>query len=221
MIGYIRGKILDQVDGRMLVAIGGTMDAAGAIGYSIAVPQNRIYEGLLCGSMVELFVYTHVREDALDLYGFSTKAEKDLFLTLLSVNGIGPKSALGIISGADADALIHAIIEGDKVYLSKLPGIGKKTAERVVLELADVVRKKMQAGVFGNARAHAAGATAGKGPFTRTSESAVVRDARAALIGLGYREVDVNPLLNQVIAGLGGPPEKAEDLIRSALRQLV
>ena len=115
------------------------------VGYSVNVPRNSQYELLPNGKVIELFIHTHVREDQLDLYGFATKSEKELFLTLLSVNGIGPKGALSILSGADTSQLVQAIIEGDKALLTKLPGVGKKTAERMVLELSDSLRKKMDA----------------------------------------------------------------------------
>jgi Holliday junction DNA helicase RuvA len=225
MIGYLNGKILEHSDGKLLVGVGSS-ETGGTIGYSLNIPESAGHAGLIPGNMVELFVYTHVREDALDLYGFRTTAEKDLFLTFLSVSGIGPKLALNILSGADAGQIIQAILKGDKAFLSRIPGIGKKTAERIVLELADKVRKKMDAGTYA-ALSPLAGpsAPAGASAFAHPkhpegSTAALVHDAVSALVGLGYREQDAETVLHKVIEESQTPPQKVEDLIRSALRQL-
>lgn len=222
MIGYIKGRILEHADGRMLLLIG---SESASVGYSVAVPTNPSYLNLLPGETAELFVYTHVREDVLDLFGFATRGEKELFLTLLSVNGIGPKVALGILSGAEAPVVIQAILEGDKEFLRNLPGIGKKTAERVVLELVDTIRKKMELGAFGpiastggkrNALAELARAGAhGKG------DDQLVRDAKTALMGLGYREPEAAQMVARAFEDfdLEQPAPRVEDLIRSALQQ--
>ncbi|OFZ56144.1 MAG: Holliday junction DNA helicase RuvA [Bdellovibrionales bacterium RIFOXYC1_FULL_54_43] len=229
MIGYLRGKVQEQAEGRLLVVIptGGSDETAGAVGYSVTVPQSAAY-GLVQGKWIELFVYTHVREDALDLYGFFSRTEKDLFLTLLSVTGIGPKGAIGIVSGAEPSQVIQAIIERDKDFLTRVPGIGKKTAERVVLELADPLRKKVDAGLFGDWNAVQNSSrrisTVASGDRDSTSHTGalgqMVRDAKTALVGLGYREQDIASLLNRLAAEMNPPPSKVEDLIRVALRQL-
>jgi Holliday junction DNA helicase RuvA len=215
MIGYLRGIVLDHQDGKVVLTVG---DAQGAIGYAVNVPLAASYLGLIPGNPTELFVHTHVREDALDLYGFATKLEKDLFLTLLTVNGIGPKGALGILSKIEPQTLISAILSGDKESLTQIPGIGKKTAERVVMELADPLRKKAESGAFG-ARTTAPKKAAQKDGVD-TSEMALIRDAKSALMSLGYREQEIGALLNQVLNEAETPPKKAEDLIRSALRAL-
>src|SRR5690606_11499818 len=99
MIGYLKGRILEHAHGKMLVVLGsGEAAEPGAAGYLVFVPQSLTYANLAPGQVVELFVHSHVREDAFDLFGFSTRGEKELFLCLLSVNGIGPKGALGILS---------------------------------------------------------------------------------------------------------------------------
>jgi len=221
MIGYLRGQVLEHQDGRMLVSLAA---GEGAVGYQVSVPHSPAYGAFAVGKAVELFVYTHVREDQLDLYGFVTRAEKELFLTLLTVNGIGPKGALGILSNLEPDLLVTAILEGDKTTLTKTPGIGKKTAERVVLELGDTLRKKIQAGMFAEIRARApSGATVARSTPRLPQEPAAVRDAREALISLGYREQDVSELLERALeanpeTALGSV--KAEDLIRTALQRL-
>lgn len=224
MIGYLKGKILDHTDGRMLVAVGGEQ---GAVGYSVTVPGGASYGLLATGQAVEFFIYTHVREDQLDLYGFATKQEKDFFLTLLSVSGIGPKGALGILSGAELHEIIEAIISKDLPFLTRIPGIGKKTAERVAVELGDSLRKKVESGAFGGlgmggkklvgSLARGTGAVAATGA---ASETAILRDAKDALLGLGFREQDISPLLGRILAESDTPPRRAEELVKSALRQL-
>ncbi len=226
MIGYIRGEILESSCGKVLIGMGS--DAHGMVGYLVSVPQGAHYEALRMGQVIELYIYPHIREDAFDLFGFNSRMEKDLFMTLLSVNGIGPKSALGILSAVDPSLLIEAIVSGDQVFLTKIPGIGKKTAERVVVELRDSVREKVDAGGFlsltqGKSTASAAiGVTAfpGTSGFQASKEFEIFRDAKAALLTLGYREQDVQPLLKRVLEESEPRFQRAEELIQSALRQL-
>jgi Holliday junction DNA helicase RuvA len=221
MIGFLRGQVIENADGKLLVMAGANGESG--VGYQIAVPAGAEYDDLLPGKKVDLHVYTHVREDALDLYGFRTRGEKELFLTLLSVNGIGPKVAMGILSKVSPGLLIQAVLSGKKEELTQIPGIGKKTAERVVLELADPLRKKSEAGLFQGIAPRAAGAALDKlgGARAQASrESAVLKDARAALVGLGYREQDVNSLLKTVMEETEAPPQRAEDLIRTALSRM-
>jgi holliday junction DNA helicase RuvA len=220
MIGYLRGEVLENLDGKILVSVG-DRKAFGSVGYSVSVP-NRGQPEYLEGQVVELFIYTHVREDALDLYGFSTKFEKSLYLTLLGVNGVGPKSALGILSGSEPNQLVEAIIQGDQTFLSRIPGIGKKTAERIVVELKDSVRKKVEMGVLVGSPRKLVGEK-GLGATNRETcdeQSNLFEDASAALLGLGYREQDVRQLLHRILENSDGRPQKVEDLVRSALRQI-
>ncbi len=218
MIGYLKGRILDVADGKLLVALPMGANGEGSIGYSVSIPQSAAYGLLAAGAQVELFVYTHVREDALDLFGFTTKAEKDLFLTLLGVNGIGPKGALAIVSGMNPDDLIRAIIEGDTARLTKTPGIGKKTAERMVLELADPLRKKLAGGTFKTSSATAPAGASARDVGAKPATSGYL-DALDALVGLGYREGDASTLLKR-LAAESDKPRTAEDLIKSALKEL-
>ena len=214
MIGYLRGEVLDHVDGKMILSVAD-------VGYQVTVPAGPNYLGFTAGNRVELFIHTHVREDALELFGFATRFEKDVFLTLLTVNGIGPRGAMGILSNIESEELISAILDGDRERLTKIPGVGKKTAERVVLELADPLRKKQEAGLFGSASTRASVGSAARDTMALPrSKNQVVSDARSALVGLGYRDADVTTLLNRVIAESETPPTGAEELIRTALRQL-
>jgi Holliday junction DNA helicase RuvA len=219
MIGYIRGQVMEYGDGKVLVCVGPT-DGLGALGYTVTVPQSPSYLSLQIGKQAELHVYTHVREDVLDLYGFRSRAEKDLFLVLLSVTGIGPKLALGMLSGAEAEPLVQAILEGDKDFLTRIPGVGRKTAERVILELADAIRKKIESGVMADPRHKPRPARAGAREAAPAGASAIVRDARDALVGLGYREMEVTALLNRMMDELEPVPQRAEELVRTALKQL-
>ncbi|MBC7690343.1 MAG: Holliday junction branch migration protein RuvA [Methylotenera sp.] len=216
MIGYLAGRVLEHVDGKMIVVL---PSAEGAVGYQVLVPHSAAYGAWSPGKSIELFIYTHVREDSLDLYGFSTREEKELFLTLLTVNGIGPKGGLGILSKVDPAQLIQAILTGDKESLTAIPGIGKKTAERVVLELADPLRKKVDAGSFGKISSGGGAGSTSKADPAFLAGSAVLKDAKDALIGLGYREQDVLVLLKRVNESKS-PPKKVEDVIRMALQSL-
>ncbi|MDR3607728.1 MAG: Holliday junction branch migration protein RuvA [Oligoflexia bacterium] len=215
MIGYIRGEVLEHSDGKLVLLL------ESGLGYLLHVPQSAEYGAFGVGQKASFYVHTHVREDALDLYGFETRAEKELFLTLTEVNGIGPKLALGILSKVRPAILVQAILEEDKNSLTEIPGIGKKTAERIVLELGDKVRKKLDSGTLhgiptGGASKKALGESA-------SHRSPVFNDARSALVGLGYREQDVTTLLNRMLADMPSDrqPKQAEDLVRAALRNLL
>jgi Holliday junction DNA helicase RuvA len=223
MLGYLRGEILDHADGKLLVGVQ-TGSNGSSVGYLVNIPQSASYLGFVSGKVVELFVHTHVREDALDLYGFATKVEKEIFLTLLGVTGIGPKGAIGILSRIEPSQLIQAILEGDKDSLVQVPGIGKKTAERVVLELGDTVRKKMSAGSLGEVSKSV--------PVSKKFEpelqqvgakkvsTVIFQESKAALLGLGYREQEVAALLNEVFSKADREFTRTEDVIKSALRAM-
>ncbi len=211
MIGYLSGRVLDVSENRLLLGIGGE---SGVVGYSVGVPGQVQYSEILKGQKLELFIYTHVREDVLDLYGFLTSVEKDLFLTLLTVSGIGPKGAMGVLSSAPPEQIVQAVMDKDKDALIAMPGIGKKTAERIVVELADSLHKK--SGIAGTwvlqLMKSQRSATAG-------SEGRTIRDAREALVGLGYPDQRVGQVLKQ-LQGAGPVAESVEVLIRSALKEL-
>jgi Holliday junction DNA helicase RuvA len=224
MLGYLRGEILDHADGKLLVGVQ-TGTNGSSVGYLVNIPQSPAYVGFVPGKVVELFLHTHVREDALDLYGFASKVEKEIFLTLLGVTGIGPKGAIGILSKIEPSQLIQAILDGDKDSLVQIPGIGKKTAERVVLELGDTVRKKITAGSLGDA---ARTVTVGKRSEpelqvvgAKKVSSVILQESKAALLGLGYREQEVTALLNEVFSKSDQEFTRTEDVIKSALRHMV
>jgi len=218
MIGYLKGKVIHAREGRLLVGVFGT--GQDGVGYSVLVPDRAPYSDLVRGGAVELYIYTHVREDALDLFGFLSPEEKDLFLIFLSVNGIGPKLGIGILSGAAPDQLVDAVLQKDKDFLTAIPGVGKKTVERSVVELGDVIRKKTERGELPwgpgtSVRGAASGRSSGPGAVTLAP---IARDARDALLGLGYRDPEVTALVQRLSSETTNA--SAQDLIKTALRQL-
>ena len=165
MIAHLRGQILSKSPNAVILECGG-------VGYELAISITTYTELKEPGAVASLHVHTHVREDALLLFGFKEFAEKRLFEKLLTISGIGPKLAITVLSGISAERLVGAIRGGDHATLTKIPGIGKKTAERVVLELKDKLDDM-----------------SGYAPATesaRPSLGAVAEDALSALINLGY-----------------------------------
>ncbi len=130
MIAFLRGRILEKQPNRIIVDVQG-------VGYELHVPLSTYYDVGDEGSDVAVRVHTHVREDALQLYGFLTDLERQLFERLIGISGIGPRLAIAVLSGVDSRDLVTAVQRGDVARLTAIPGIGKKTAERIVLELRD------------------------------------------------------------------------------------
>jgi len=177
MIALLRGKLLAKHPNQAIVDING-------LGYdvTISIPTYSELPGL--GSEVQLHIHTHVREDALALYGFLRPEEKQLFEKLLTVSGIGPKLGITILSGMVAEDMISAIRGNDVARLTKIPGIGKKTAERMVLELRDKLPKEVMGGVE-----------------VAPKTSAVEEDVLSALINLGYQRPAAERALGSVKKG--------------------
>lgn len=194
MIGYLRGRVLRSSPTALILDVGG-------VGYRVQVPMSTFYEIERSGEdELGLYVHTHVREDAIELYGFWTPREKELFEKLIAVSGIGPKLARVILSGMAPDELIAALSDGDVVRLSSIPGIGKKTAERMVLELRDKVQQ-----------------LAADLP-ERPAAGGDDEDLVSALIHLGYRE---NLARRAVAQTREDDPEAAfHDRLRQALKRL-
>lgn len=134
MIAHIAGKLIQKQPNSVIVDVGG-------VGYELTVPLSTFYDLGEIGADVSLRAYTYVREDALQLFGFRTDREKQLFLLLTSVSGVGPKLAITLLSGMNADDLIRALRDNNLARLTNIPGVGKKTAERLVVELRDKVAK--------------------------------------------------------------------------------
>ena len=168
MIAQLSGKLLVKLPNTVIIDVGG-------VGYEVTVPLSTFYELGEVGSDVSLRIHTHVREDSLQLFGFQTNREKELFLRLTSVSGIGPKLAITMLSGMPAIELIPAIRNNDVIRLTAIPGVGRKTAERVVVELRD----KLAAVTLDEAEYGAASHAFGP-------EADVKDDTIAALMALGY-----------------------------------
>jgi Holliday junction DNA helicase RuvA len=130
MIAFLRGRLLEKRPNQVIVEVNG-------VGYNVQIPVSTFYQLPDRGSEAQLFIYTHVREDVLALYGFRTEKEKALFEKLISVSGIGPRLAVTLLSGMDADELMSAIRRGDVQRLVRIPGVGRKTGERLILELRE------------------------------------------------------------------------------------
>ncbi|MCX7639476.1 MAG: Holliday junction branch migration protein RuvA [Pyrinomonadaceae bacterium] len=166
MIAYLSGKLLEKNVTSLIVDVGG-------VGYEVFVPLTTFYEVGEIGSMVSLRIYTHVREDSLQLYGFLHEKERQLFLKLISVQGISAKSGISILSSMNADELIKAILNKDITKLMAIPGIGRKTAERLTIELRDKLKNL---------------ATFEDGTKAKKVEFPEHEDVIAALVSLGYQK---------------------------------
>ncbi|MFH1427557.1 MAG: Holliday junction branch migration protein RuvA [Patescibacteria group bacterium] len=191
MISYLRGKILNKDNGYIILAVND-------IGYKIFI-NPVIYAGLDIGQLLELYTHQHVREDSLDLYGFKNMTELEMFELLLSISGIGPKSALGVLAIADVNQVKESITRGDPSLLTKVSGIGRKTAERVVLELREKITRLV-------------------GGASIKSDSGVMAsgDEIDALIALGYSMQQAREALSQVDSKIKDSGER----IKEALRKL-
>ena len=195
MIGFIRGKLIVKAPPHLTVDVGG-------VGYDIEAPMSTFYTLPAIGSEVRLLTHLVVREDAHILYGFGTQEERALFRNLLKVSQIGPKIALAILSGVSVEGFATLVKLQDSAALTKIPGVGRKTAERVLLEMKDRLDALSEASLTGAM------------PMTPSS---VEGEAWTALVALGYKPVEVTAMLKP-LAGQGGT---AEELIRRALQGTV
>lgn len=168
MIAHISGKLIQKQPNSIIVDVAG-------VGYELNVPLSTFYDLGEIGANVSLRVHTHVREDALQLFGFRTEAEKKLFLLLNTVSGIGPKLAITVLSGLSAEELIQAIRAGNLTKLTSIPGVGKKTAERMLVELKDKVAAILPPGLESSTTA----------VIAQTGD-AMREDVISALVNLGY-----------------------------------
>ncbi len=191
MIAHLRGKLLTKHPNQAVVETGG-------VGYDVTITVPT-FSGLpALGDEVALHVHTHVREDVIALYGFLRSAEKTLFEKLITVSGIGPKLAITILSGMAADEMVNSIRGNDLARLTRIPGIGRKTAERMVLELRD---KLPAPGTVTEPAAPA--------------KSAVEDDVLSALINLGYQRANAEKALAVVVRG--GSPESFDSVFKAAM----
>jgi len=193
MIGQLRGVLVDKRPNQVIVDAGG-------VGYQVQIPLSTFASLGALHAEVTLLIHTHLREDQIALYGFLTAREKQCFEMLISTSGVGPSLALKILSGMNLDELVPAIRKGDVLQLKRIPGVGQKTAERIILELRD---KFAVVEVVGAEK--------------RASGSQVQSDVVSALVNLGYDERSVEKTLEQV---RGTAESSFEALLRAALQKL-
>lgn len=195
MIAHISGTLAQKIPGEAIIDVGG-------IGYQVFIPLNVFYGLPEIGAAVTLQIYTHVREDALQLFGFQDPAEKQLFLLLLGVSGIGPKLAVNILSGIPTQELSRALKEGDQVRLVAIPGVGRKLAERMIVELKD---------------RFATLAPAGAESAKADGSSQLLLDAVSALVNLGYKRPEAEKMVREVLKK-GAP--SLENVLKETLRRM-
>lgn len=196
MIGRLRGTLLDKKPPQLLLDVGG-------VGYEVEAPMSTFYQLPAVGGEVVLHTHLVVREDAHLLFGFGSERERSLFRALIKVNGVGAKMALAILSGMNADTFARCIQEDDTASLTRLPGIGKRTAERLIVEMRDRLADWQEAGVL---------------PVVMAAPGAMVRDevkdAVSALIALGYKP----PEANRMVSAVATDGRSSEEIIREALK---
>ena len=180
----------------------------GGVGYQILIPLSSFDQRTDLGSKIKVLTHHHVREDAQILYGFSSESERDLFRLLVAhVSGVGPKLALAVLSGMSVDAFKSAVVTADVVAISKISGLGKKTAERIILELKD--KLGVAAAWEAASQQHALGGT-----------EKYLHDAILALISLGYKKTDADREVRKIVASLE-KEASTEDIVRETLKHLV
>jgi Holliday junction DNA helicase RuvA len=203
MIAHLSGTLLAKHATSVIVDVGG-------VGYEVTIPVTTFYDLGEAGEAVRLQIYTHVREEALQLFGFRTLRERELFTLLISVSGIGPKSAVAMLSGMSADEIVTAIRQSNYARITSIPGVGRKTAERLVIELRDKMAALSSPALEEQ--------IAAGGPTAAQSEDALREDTLAALLQLGFPK----PAAEKAIANSmqEGGDLSVETLLRRSLRQL-
>jgi len=195
MIGFLRGVLAHKAPPFLLIDVNG-------VGYELEVPMSTVFRLPDLGNNIELRTHLVVREDAQTLFGFSTEEERGLFRSLLKVNGVGAKLALTILSGISVDGFVQCVHNEDKATLVRLPGVGRKTAERLILDMRDRIDAVQSAGMNG-----AAPMTAEPGSVPRT-------EAFNALVNLGYKPGEAQKMLDAVATD----GQTTEDILRQVLR---
>ncbi|MGI8656513.1 MAG: Holliday junction branch migration protein RuvA [Pyrinomonadaceae bacterium] len=204
MIAHLSGTLLVKQATSVIIDVGG-------VGYEVTIPLSTFYDLEDAGALVSLRIYTHVREDVLQLYGFKTARERELFLRLISVTGIGPKLGIAMIGIMNADEMIAAIRTDNLARLTSIPGVGKKTAERLVIELRDKI-SALSSPALEEEFASQTGKNA------RESEDAVREDALSALLNLGYQKAAAEKAINAAMQE--GGDLSVQVILRRCLRTL-
>jgi Holliday junction DNA helicase RuvA len=205
MIAHLSGNLLSKHTNTVILEVGG-------VGYEVTIPLSTFYDLEDAGASVKLHIYTHVREDTLQLFGFNTLRERELFLRLLSVSGVGPRLAITMIGIMSANEIIASIRTNNLARLTSIPGVGKKTAERLVIELRDKIA------ALSSPALEEEFAAQGGGAGSAASEDAVREDALSALIGLGYQKAAAEKAVSSALQE--GGDISVELLLRRSLRLL-
>ncbi len=197
MIGFLKGRLAMKQPPLLLLDVNG-------VGYELEAPMSTFYGLPAAGEPVALFTHLVVREDAHILFGFGTESERRLFRGLLKVSGVGPKIALGILSGASVEDFLRIIEAEDVAMLTRIPGIGRKTSERIIIEMRDSVQKLSTPAMAGN-------------PLSSGTPQSAQSEAFSALIALGYKPAEVSRLLKSA----DEPGLSTTEMIRRALKSAV
>ena len=197
MITFLEGKLVEKQPTRVVINVGG-------VGYELLIPLSTFDRLPAADQPFRILTYYHVREDAHLLFGFMTEPERRMFLLLMTVSGIGPKLALSTLSGLPVRDLKRAVAAGDAKRLSSISGIGKRTSERIIVELRDKISQGEAMEASSEARELA-------------PEDVKTRDALLALISLGYKRAEAQEMIRQVVGGARGSELTVEDIIRKAL----
>ncbi len=207
MIGLIRGVLIEKQPPDILIETGG-------VGYEVQLPMTSFYQLPEVGQEAVVYIHFVVREDAQLLFGFADKSERALFRELIKVNGVGPKLALTILSGMSAPQFIQCVSHDDYTGLVKLPGVGKKTAERLVIEMRDRLKKLAEQG---DSSTHLPVMPVETDATARVMTVDVKEDALSALVALGYKPAQAAKVINSVFK----EGASSEELIREALRSTI
>ena len=198
MIGYVRGRLVSRHPPQLLIDVQG-------LGYELDAPMTTFYDLPEVGSEVALYTHLVVREDAHTLYGFARRAERSLFRELIKISGVGPRLALAILSGMNAGAFIQCVQAGDSAALTRVPGIGKKTAERLVIELRDRLSDRPQDVALASE------------PGAEHRPADAVEEAVSALVALGYKPQEAS----RMVRAVADQSQSSEEIIRQALQGTV
>jgi len=192
MIAYLKGNLIQKLPHQVTLDIGG-------VGYCALIPLSTYFKLGNLNEPVELLIYTHLTDNSLSLYGFSTEEEREIFMKLISISGIGPKLSLNILSGIGPSELENAIKRNDITRICLIPGVGKKTALRIALELQEKIEKKEQ--------------------VLATRDSQEKEDLISALMNLGFKRKEVESIVEETIKDLS-PEGGFEELLRESLKRM-
>lgn len=190
MIAVLRGRIIQKCLDSIVLDVGG-------VGYQVFLPLTTYSELPKVDNETRLQIYTHVREDAIVLFGFLTERERGMFIDLIAISGVGPKAAMAILSGVSTTELENAILAGDPGRLTAVPGIGKKTADRIVLELKGKIEKRLKV----------------EGIPRSDKDSLLISDVTEALVNLGYHRQQAHTAVRKALGNIGGKDDGKEDAI--------